>query len=512
MVTANNTGSETAQDLRSRHDALMSELADVKAKVAKGESLSDSEHQKALQTLGQDIWRYQQFSRSGLSELQSEGVSAGQKESMDLVRNIKGNHPDILANMRQHTDFAESLQDVPESERQSIDPAVRTYLSESEIIARRGGSPYGSENEAALNRLFENTGIGQQREHDYGLIGNAVKDSQEDNPVEALTLRIFRQRVDEGIAAVPGGSAQPSLWSEREEKRWERAQRNRMIAERLKQLPAIDRRTELEPGRYVADDNGSFRRIGDVGDDLIRYHGSPVPKGETIERFDLRAAYPNSVNRPTLGNAPSIYTTSNVHAAISYATPSEYQAGREGQLYTLRIRPKTIIDLKECDDDEVAFRAVQEGFDVVECPDFWEQPEAIVFDPDIVSIEKIHPVNPSPGGKSKRLIEKFIGDRLEDDEETANRDYGSEDTPYERLKSVGDIGEPIYDSATEPRQSRGAQKVASISEALDDYQSSRKNETTTQRADARMSRGMEYRSPSRQPTYTPRGGRGSMRY
>ena len=33
------------------------------------------------------------------------------------------------------------------------------------------------------------------------------------------------------------------------------------------------------------------------------------------------------------------------------------------------------------------------GFDVVECPEFWEQPETIVMDPDIIKIREVYGIS-----------------------------------------------------------------------------------------------------------------------
>ena len=70
------------------------------------------------------------------------------------------------------------------------------------------------------------------------------------------------------------------------------------------------------------------------------------------------------------------------------------------------------VDLTDCQDDEVARKAIKAGFDVVECPDFWEQPETVTFDAKKVKPLEMYPVDERSGGFS---------DEFGDDKETFDK-------------------------------------------------------------------------------------------
>ena len=65
----------------------------------------------------------------------------------------------------------------------------------------------------------------------------------------------------------------------------------------------------------------------------------------------------------------------------------------ERNIYEVVITPNETVNLGKCKDDEIAKQAIIQGFDVIECPDFWEQPETIVFDPKKVEVEATYPVS-----------------------------------------------------------------------------------------------------------------------
>ena len=144
---------------------------------------------------------------------------------------------------------------------------------------------------------------------------------------------------------------------------------------------------DFPPGYYRLDKDNEFERIDDAGE-LRRYHATSLPEGEFIKEFVPSMGSQYSRNRPSLGNIPAVYTSSDASAVRlrGYAL----QGGEEGQLYTVRIKPDRVLDIGDCQDDDVANRAIRAGFDVIECPDFWEQSETIVLDPSKIEVEKIH--------------------------------------------------------------------------------------------------------------------------
>ena len=275
----------------------------------------------------------------------------------------------------------------------------------------------------------------------------------------------------------------------------------------------------LEPGTYRYED-GEFVRVGDAGI-LRRYHGTLVDSDdEIIDRFVPSPGHQGSENRPSIGVTPAVYTTSDPVAAVNYGRGYNWSPGQGefGQFYVVDIHADTVADLRNCQDDAVARKAIEMGFDVIECPDFWEQPETIAFDPDRIEIKTVYSIVDD--------AEEFYDDDGEpiDDEDLieelrAERYFyergSASDRNVDRIGELGMLSGPIRregESVRPPSRlpQHGRRDLVPIAEALEDYQSS--NSAVRMIAEAGLTQSMEYRGMPKQPTYSPRGGRGSMRY
>lgn len=180
-------------------------------------------------------------------------------------------------------------------------------------------------------------------------------------------------------------------WMRSEERLADHRDQNRSIRDEI----ARDRDGDgLPSGSYKAVD-GEFEWIDDV-EDLNRFHGTQLPEGTIINEFVPSYGHSDSVNRPSIGNTPAVYATSDVRAALLYAQGNADDEDK-GQLYDLTIKPDEVIDLDDCQDDATARKAIKSGFDVIECPEFWEQPETIILDPKQINIDKVYPVTDPEG-------------------------------------------------------------------------------------------------------------------
>ena len=152
----------------------------------------------------------------------------------------------------------------------------------------------------------------------------------------------------------------------------------------------------LSPGLYQHDQD-SFVRVGDAPE-VTRWHGTAQPEGTTIFEFNLNEGNPDGeYNTPSLGNAPALFTTDSLEKAIDYAystshLPSIYDDAddMEMQVYELKLKPLTTVDLQDCEDDNINQRALDLKPDTIECPDFSEQPETVVLNSDIIDIVNVY--------------------------------------------------------------------------------------------------------------------------
>ena len=104
-------------------------------------------------------------------------------------------------------------------------------------------------------------------------------------------------------------------------------------------------------------------RVSDAGV-LRRYHGTMQEEEDVvIDRFKPSPGNLGSVNRPSIGVTPAVYTSSDPGGAIRYGQGyNNMDEGRgAGQLYVVDIYPDTVVDLKDCKDDAVAAKAIEMG-------------------------------------------------------------------------------------------------------------------------------------------------------
>ena len=222
----------------------------------------------------------------------------------------------------------------------------------------------------------------------------------------------------------------------------------------------------LEPGRYEVKD-GKLVRVGDAG--LLKgYHGTSAPAGEIRDSFKPSRGHPYSINRPAIGVTKAVYVTPKYEDAAVYAgavkffwynkdkiekefdafaaqhdprmkgaeglRPGEWYAfddaarvefvpggvtagdiaerdSVEAQIYGVEVQPRVVVDLGDCQDDAIAREAIERGADVLECPDFWEQPEIIVLDPSLIAVKEAT----IPTVRKSRWVYPY-GDLREDDD------------------------------------------------------------------------------------------------
>ena len=237
----------------------------------------------------------------------------------------------------------------------------------------------------------------------------------------------------------------------------------------------------LPSGKYEFVDD-RFVRVGDA-EELYRYHGTVVPEGTVIEKFKPRPANFDSENRPAIGNASAIYSSADIDSALRYAEGFNNPNEGQGQLYTLRIKPNLVADLSRCQDDFAAQEAIEAGFDVIECPQFWEQPETIVFNPDRIQVEAVYPIQAT--------------------KDTRTYPGGTGDTAIDALLQEGYLTPALY------RSGEGRRKA--LEGAVAEYERSNGNGGGVS-GRGMSDKSMEYRGMPKEATYRARRGRGSMRY
>ena len=147
---------------------------------------------------------------------------------------------------------------------------------------------------------------------------------------------------------------------------------------------------DLLAGTYVKKD-GKLVRTGNTKV-LNRYHGTPQPHGTVISKFKLKPT--GFKGRDALNSLPTLYTTHNRVIAEQYAygasanTPDD-TGTRQHQIYSLGLTPSEIVDLGDCDNNKDVRHAHKVGADVIECEDFEDVPETVVFNKNIVHIKDI---------------------------------------------------------------------------------------------------------------------------
>ena len=145
----------------------------------------------------------------------------------------------------------------------------------------------------------------------------------------------------------------------------------------------------LPSGRYEVGADGNLHRIGDT-ELLDRYHGSP--QLDVISDFRASPAGHTEGGRRGLNALPAVYTTEGIGVAEQYAYGASVNAvasrAKDPHLYSLALTPSEIVELGECEDDATVRLAASLGADVLECPDFGEQPETVVLDDRIVHVRE----------------------------------------------------------------------------------------------------------------------------
>ena len=147
---------------------------------------------------------------------------------------------------------------------------------------------------------------------------------------------------------------------------------------------------KLTPGYYEWQEGQLVRTADTVP--LVRYHGTLQPHGQKIDRF--RPSSANFEGRPALNKVAGVYTTDSAGIAEQYSQGASVNAPHnsgdlQAQVYKLRLEPSVVVNVGTGEDDTAVRAAVAGGADVLEVPDFGEQPETIVLDPSIISVEQV---------------------------------------------------------------------------------------------------------------------------
>ena len=406
---------------------------------------------------------------------------------------------------------------------QEIRQVAQEYVDRrNELVAQGGDGRFAHlenpETVDLLNRLLKLSGaesvsdFGIDSMHHWGTGGNPKAPLSADSVVQHVEgIRKRSQRTEEETEAVRAEYANPTT-------------RDGLEGEELQDAVQAARAsaTPPAPGMYRYDrDADDFVRVGDP-EPLRRYHGTSTQvEGDVYDRLQVSPANWDSENRVSVGVMPAVYTTNKADAALTYAH-SGGDDGDTGYLYVVDIHANSVADLKDCQDEDVARRAIEAGFDVVECPDFWEQPETIVFDENQVQIRAVYPTMYDDPYDDP--------DYDPDEDDTVYEGRDDDDREVKDLVFYGSLMNPVYRDDGPPRLPPAPQQPAqpaqpaqpppelsrergmeSISRAVGEYQSSRE-EATAQGPDIGLSREAEYRGAPKQPTYRARGGRGSMRY
>ena len=139
----------------------------------------------------------------------------------------------------------------------------------------------------------------------------------------------------------------------------------------------------IPPGYYHFED-GQFVRKGDA-EPMTRYHGTSAMNDWAIEEFTPYRSRDHS-------EIPAVYATDteNAERYAGARLPRQFTPDPgdvwEGKVYELRLTPGTVVDLGDCNDDDVIQSAVDSGADVVECPDHDNQPTTMIINPDVIEI------------------------------------------------------------------------------------------------------------------------------
>lgn len=196
-----------------------------------------------------------------------------------------------------------------------------------------------------------------------------------------ITPKTFREADDQKVIEIANreGYGDPDPDREKREKDIETAAREM----------TDDDGDGLPSGRYEVGADGNLHRIGDT-ELLDRYHGSP--QLDVISDFRASPAGHPEGGRPELNALPAVYTTEGIGVAEQYAYGASVNAvaarDKDPHLYSLALTPSEIVELGECEDDATVRLAASLGADVLECPDFGEQPETVVLDERIVHVRE----------------------------------------------------------------------------------------------------------------------------
>ena len=153
----------------------------------------------------------------------------------------------------------------------------------------------------------------------------------------------------------------------------------------------------MEPGVYKWE-NGQFVRVGDPTV-MYRYHGTVQPKDILVESFDSDDQFGRLRIAPK-GGVAVLYTAHDPADAMGYANLSKTLYGRylsddtQAQVYILSLHPHTVADLSDCDDYRALKKAEELGFDVIDYPNFDEQPETRIINRNVITIENAYAVLP----------------------------------------------------------------------------------------------------------------------
>ena len=179
-----------------------------------------------------------------------------------------------------------------------------------------------------------------------------------------------------------------------------REQRERDIKIAIRHMGKDDG-DDLPSGKFKLNKDGHLTRTGDVKAIPNRYHGTSAKSDDNViadfKPYPLRGTG-SFVPRKALDKTPAVYATSDKDAAEEYALGITKEAkGKEPHLYNLVAVPSETVDLGDCQDVSVMKDTIARGADVIECPDYWEQPETVVLDPRILHVREA--VNVDSGKK-----------------------------------------------------------------------------------------------------------------
>ena len=267
--------------------------------------------------------------------------------------------------------------------------------------------------------------------------------------------------------------------------------------------------TSLPSGEYEYVD-GEFVFIRSQAPELLRYHGTIQPKGTVINKFKME----RSIDK--YGKEAGVFSSYDPMSALRYGL-SKHHMGKQGdqvQMYVLVIRPRTYIDLGDCRSSDAVRQAIDAGFDVIDCPDFPEQPETVVFDPERIGILMGYRINYNNDTVPEEYIKRArpINSELEEFTRNISDRYNYYMTPIE---GQGTMASLIADAPTAAEYdlpfiyTNQQDPLPTVDDGLireiDDYISKSRNQYNPT-----SDRGMEYRPRSVRPSYKVRNGRGRI--